>query len=131
MRHHRWQDGAELGAVLVLPLIAFAVFWGVRFEPALIWPVVVYPLLEEFVFRGLVQPELAQRWPRRYGPLSVANLVTSLTFALAHLVTRGPVTAALVFLPSLGLGWVRERSGGLLWPVALHALGNLIWFTVL
>ena len=67
----------------------------------------VYPLLEEIVFRGLVQ-ELVHEYISAHslGPLSVANLLTSLLFTGMHFFYHAPVWAALVFLPSLVFGTV-------------------------
>ena len=92
--------------------------------------VVLYPSIEEWVFRGQIQSWLLDhRWGRpRLGPVSVANALTSLLFAMLHLVAQPPFLAMLVFIPSLVFGYARERTAGLLWPIALHGWYNLGWF---
>ncbi len=83
------------------------------------------PVIEEFVYRGLLQRTLADlgggRWP--------AIVLTSIAFAAVHRdVARIDAIGAL-FLLSLGLGWVYERSGRLIGPIVMHALfnaGNLL-----
>lgn len=84
-----------------------------------------YPLLEEFVFRGLLQPWLlARTGGRALAGITLANLLTSVAFALAHLPGRGLVVAVLVFAPSLVFGYFRDRHASL-WPaVGLHAGWN-------
>lgn len=92
--------------------------------------VVLFPLLEEIVFRGGLQPTLARSLLRRWGPLSAANIVTSAVFAALHLGAHPPLWAAAVFLPSLLFGVFRERAGSLWAPTALHAaynFGYLVW----
>jgi len=85
--------------------------------------VVVGPLEEEVLFRGVMLPRLAP-W---LGPMR-AIVATSVIFAVLHegfgsapigLPPAGVVVLALV------LGWARLRSGGLAAPIAIHALTNL------
>lgn len=91
------------------------------------------PLVEEFLFRGVIQGILlgttigsASRWG-----LSVANLVTSLAFVLVHFVNQPAVWAAGVLVPSLLFGLFRDRSGSV-WPsVVLHVLLNGAFFAPL
>ncbi|HUR41165.1 MAG TPA: JDVT-CTERM system glutamic-type intramembrane protease [Verrucomicrobiae bacterium] len=84
----------------------------------------VYPILEEIVFRGLIQGELLKRLRAKAGPLSAANAITSAVFTALHLALR-PSWLALGTLPvSLVLGHFRERHGGLAAPIALHVFYN-------
>lgn len=135
-----WRDrrfyaalAAGLAATVVLaalPALAWAP--GLHYPPAvLLLVILVYPPLEEWVFRGCLQPALASRLPAIRGPLSLANAVTSLAFAGFHLVAHPPLWAAAVFLPSLVFGYFRERSAGLLAPVVLHAGYNASYFLLL
>ncbi|KPQ02920.1 JDVT-CTERM system glutamic-type intramembrane protease [Marinobacter sp. HL-58] len=87
--------------------------------------VLVYPLLEEFAFRGAIQGWLARHTLRQWGQLSLANLLTSLVFALTHWIVLGNALALLVFLPSLAFGWSRDRHHTLWGCVLLHILWNL------
>lgn len=87
--------------------------------------VVVYPVLEELVFRGLLQGALLRRpWGRRAaGPITAANLATALVFGAAHLFRVTPAWAAAVMLPGLVFGYFRERHG-LGTAIVLHAWYN-------
>lgn len=86
----------------------------------------VYPILEEIVFRGGIQSALLSRpvMAHSFAGISVACVLTSVLFALAHLLHQPPQWAALVFLPSLVFGWARERHDTLKSPVLLHMSYN-------
>lgn len=88
--------------------------------------IVLYPLLEEIVFRGALQGMLLNHpWPRHsLAGVSIACLITSLAFAAMHLVRQPPLWAVLVFFPSLVFGWSRDRHGTLLPPILLHMSYN-------
>lgn len=120
---------AALAAAPVLWAVAF-IFGGQMRAPAgaSAWLsfVVVQPLVEELVFRGILQGELLQ-WTggRRSGPFTRANVLASAAFAAAHLLVQPPAWALAVFAPSLVFGHVRDRSRSI-WPaVCLHGFYNL------
>jgi len=92
---------------------------------ALILLILVYPILEEIVFRGMIQPALQRRTRHRgFGPLSLANILTSLLFSIVHLPAHGLLQSALVFGPSLVFGLFRERHGTVASPAVLHVTWN-------
>ncbi|MGB1581275.1 MAG: JDVT-CTERM system glutamic-type intramembrane protease MrtJ [Nevskiales bacterium] len=91
----------------------------------------LYPLLEEIVFRGLIQDSLNERLARwRFRLLSKANLVTSLLFTALHFFSHPPLWAASVFIPSLVFGHFRERHNSLISPIVLHAFYNSVYFAL-
>lgn len=135
-----WHD-KELGAAL----LAAPVFWvclawlvqpvldlrGPLAAPALFLSVaVLYPALEEVVFRGGLQTLLLGRplgkvsWHR----LTLANVVTSLVFATLHLLMHAPLWALAAFFPSLVFGYFRERHASLATPIGLHIFYNTGYF---
>jgi uncharacterized protein len=91
---------------------------------------VLVPLLEELVFRGLIQGYFRQypQAKKTFVGISAANLLTSLLFVLMHWLTRDGYTAVLVFLPSIYLGVARDRIGSLLICIFIHAFWNLTWY---
>lgn len=97
----------------VLPLVVF---------------VVVFPFLEEFVFRGMMQRGLLKTsiGRRCYGPITLANIVTSSLFAIAHLPRGGLLLAAGVIVPSICFGYFFERHQRLVSPIMMHMAFNLI-----
>lgn len=88
---------------------------------------------EEFFFRGFLQERLHQAWGRDgiriLGlPLTWGIVVSSLLFALVHLVSNLSLTRLSVFFPSLLFGALRERTGGIAASVVYHAASNLLVF---
>lgn len=128
--------GLVYGSALLGGCIA-ALIIGAMFEPtstvdlgALFALVIWQPVLEEMLFRGVVQGYLLQSRVAayRWGPLSAPNLMASGAFAAIHFVAHPPIWALLTFLPSLVFGVFRERSGSI-WPaVVLHGCYNGAFF---
>lgn len=109
----------------LLPVIQFA---GnvVLLLSLMIWQ----PVLEELLFRGFIQGQFRLRaWGReaRWG-LTNANLLTSLLFVLAHVVSHSPLWAVAVFFPSLVFGYFRDRYESVYPSVALHIYYNAGYF---
>lgn len=88
---------------------------GGRLQLAIVLAVVVQPFLEELLFRGFLQPSL-ERWLGAWG----AVLTTAAVFALMH----GSAAAPPIFVLSVVLGRVRQRTGRLSAAWAVHALHN-------
>lgn len=90
--------------------------------------VIVFPLLEEIVFRGMLQGALHKTavGRRHCGPVSVANLLTTSLFAIAHLPRGGLLLATGVIVPSICLGYFFERHQRLVSPIVMHMAFNLI-----
>jgi membrane protease YdiL (CAAX protease family) len=89
----------------------------------------VVALPEELFYRGWMQTTWAATGAGRRVRVLGANLgagfvTTQLLFALGHLVVPQAWRIA-TFLPGLLFGWVRERSGGLVAPIFVHAFSNL------
>jgi len=88
-----------------------------------IMAVVVAPVVEEMLFRGLFQTAI-RSYLRRPWP---AIVIASLVFASIHEdVSHWPS----LFVLALGLGYVYEKSGSLLRPIFMHALFNGINITI-
>ena len=86
---------------------------------------IIAPVLEELVFRGLLQGEFGRtKWGKlqRFG-VSFANVLTSALFVLAHGLRMG-LGAWTVLLPSLILGWLKDRCGSVVPCIVVHALFN-------
>lgn len=78
--------------------------------------VVGAPLVEEIVYRGMVQPGLVSRWGAGIGVWATAIL-----FAAIHLV---PVEFPGLLSFALVLGWARQRTGRLGLPIVTHMAFN-------
>lgn len=86
---------------------------------------------EEFFFRGFLQERLHQAWGRDgihiWGlPLTWGIVVSSVLFALVHLISNLSPARLTVFFPSLLFGALRERTGGITASVVYHAACNLL-----
>lgn len=98
-----------------LGVVAFAVF-----------AVIAAPVLEEFVFRGLLFRSIADRhgfWP--------GAIVSALAFGAFHLLTPGNGLDVLALglthvFTGIGLAWIYWRRKNLLASIAGHAVFNLI-----
>jgi len=107
--------------------------WPIRAPVTFLLLTMLYPLLEETVFRGLIQGEMMHRTVCRqqFAGITLANILTSILFSLAHLLTHPPAMTALVLLPSLAFGYFRDRHEGWLLPaILLHIYYNLGYFLI-
>ncbi len=88
--------------------------------------VTLTPITEEILWRGA-----AQQWLKSVGlPRGIAIAVTALLFALVHW-GAVPADARFSALPALlalgiALGWLMERTGNLIAPIAAHAAFNAV-----
>lgn len=133
----RWPLDAHFALALLAAVPVWSVLaWAVG--PALFQPhgwtgglafVLLWPLIEELLFRGLLQGQLLRLVstsgrPRRIGPITWANALTTLAFVALHLLAQPLAWALAVALPSLVFGHLRERFASV-WPsVALHLFYN-------
>ena len=88
-----------------------------------VFAVVIAPVAEEFIFRGVLYPFVKQLgYPRG------AWIGVNFLFALIHM-----NAAALVplFVLALALTWLYERTDNLLAPIAAHSLFNAVNLIVL
>ncbi len=131
-----WQFGAAVLAACLYWAVLLVVngqppdlAWPLRAPQLFIFPALIYPVAEEVVFRGLIQ-DLAARYlgTWRLGPLSHANVYTSLLFSALHFINHPPLWAAAVFIPSLVFGYFKDRTGGVTAPVVLHIWYNSGYF---
>lgn len=120
-----------LAVLAAIPVwLALALTLGERMRSPSGWAawaslVLVQPVLEEFVFRGVLQGQLLRlTGARRLGPLTVANLLATIGFAAMHLIAQPPGWALAVAVPSLVFGHLRERFGSVAPAIAMHALYN-------
>ena len=82
-------------------------------------------LVEEFVFRGVVQRasmEALGRWGLPY----VAFL-----FAILHLIHHSAVDIVLVFAIALFFGWVVNKTGSLFGVILSHGITNIVLYLII
>lgn len=118
-----------LGAALPVWIALGLGFGGSLYRPvglaAWLAFVLWQPLLEELVFRGILQGQLLRvLGGRRLAGITAANWLTTALFAAMHLFAQPPLWAIAVAVPSLVYGHLRERFDSV-WPaVAMHATYN-------
>lgn len=108
-------NGAGLILTRIAALEAIREVYG--FPVALLALVVVAPLAEEFLFRGVALEGFA-----RHVPPGIANVLQAVLFVLCHEVRTAPTILTLAILA----GWLRRRTGSLASGIALHAMMNAL-----
>ncbi|MEO5379095.1 MAG: JDVT-CTERM system glutamic-type intramembrane protease [Magnetococcus sp. DMHC-6] len=109
-------------------LLPFSLSYGGGRGGWLFVPVVVYPILEEMVFRGLIQGAMRHSalGQRQFLGLTLANFMTTLLFSFAHMATRTPLVGLLVLIPSLIFGFFRDRFDHIGPGMILHIFYNML-----
>lgn len=131
-----WRDIQFGAALLIAPLIWGGLYFIYQPSPNLLWLlqnfhkvvilVFIYPILEEIVFRGWLQSEL-YNWKKgqiSWQNISVANILCSIIFAIAHLWHHSVVWAIMTFFPSLIFGYFRDRYKRIYPSMVLHVFYN-------
>ena len=92
----------------------------------------LYPIVEELVFRGLLQEKLWQTPLSRLSIycISMPNIATSIIFTAFHFLAHPPLWAMSVFIPSLVYGFLRDRYQHVLPAVILHVFYNGGYFAL-
>jgi membrane protease YdiL (CAAX protease family) len=126
---------AMLALLAAVPVwLALALWAGAYMRyPTGVWAwaslLLVQPVLEELVFRGILQGQALRLMalngePRRLGPVTLANVLVTVGFVALHLRSQPLAWALAVAGPSLVLGHLRERLGSV-WPAMLvHVIYN-------
>ncbi|GAB2668360.1 lysostaphin resistance A-like protein [Arenimonas aestuarii] len=86
---------------------------------ALLGSLLIAPLLEEIIFRGVIQ-ECFQKSTGAW----TAIILSATTFALAHDSDIGGFVS--LFVSGLVFGWIRYRTGSLVIAIAAHGLMNAV-----
>lgn len=84
--------------------------------------VVIAPIYEELVFRGLLWSAISEQFSGQRGTI-VASIVTSIVFAAIHL-QYGIYEISTIVLLALIFCYARVKSGSLFLPIVLHILNN-------
>lgn len=129
-----WQYVAALAAGLLFWVFLSSMTADVRsvaWKLSVVLPVcLIQPLIEELIFRGVVQGELLRHiWgSKKWGGISAANAATSSAFMGLHFLSHPPLWSLSVIVPSLLFGHFRERHNSLYPPLALHIYYNTGYF---
>jgi membrane protease YdiL (CAAX protease family) len=88
--------------------------------------VLIGPVLEELLYRGLLQSAVVQLTGMRW----MAIFAVSAVFAVMHLGAAAWYTLPGLMALSIAFGWTYERTGSLLPPILLHILFNAFNVTI-
>ncbi len=109
----KWREYYGLGFVRELGIGLFAV-----------------ALAEEVFHRGYLMSAFEDRWPARWKllgvPFGFAAVLSSLLFAVGHLVGMAQAGRLVTFFPALVFAWLWRRSGSLWAPALFHTAANLL-----
>ena len=88
--------------------------------------VIWYPVLEEVLFRGVIQGSLIKKsiGKKKIIGLTNANWITSIIFVAAHIFYQPVTWALLVIFPSLVYGYFRDRYSSIYPSIVLHMTYN-------
>jgi len=100
---------------IAVDLLLKAPSWGLRVY-LVVFAIVVAPVAEEFLFRGVLFPFI-----KSLGYPKLAWLVPSFVFALIHV---NLPTFIPLFVLAMALTWLYERTGRLIANIAVHSLFN-------
>ena len=122
--------GAAVWLVLTLLAVVQPLPWLQIFSLPFLVAVLWQPIVEELLFRGFLQRWLfTHGWGRQsFVGISIANLLTSVVFSGAHIATHSLPWALSTLFPSLLFGVLRDRSGSVFPPLALHIIYNAGYF---
>ena len=104
--------------------------WLIKHPWLFIQVALLYPMVEEWLFRGLLQERL---WRTRLSSMSIycismPNIATSLIFTAFHFLNHSPGWALVVIIPSLVFGFFRDRYRHVLPAMILHIFYNSGYF---
>ena len=88
------------------------------------------PLVEEVLFRGIIQGQFAKHdWGKRsWLGISGANVAASVLFAAIHLINGSPLFALSVIAPSLVFGYFRDYCNSVYPSIIIHSAYNAMVF---
>ena len=126
-----------LPSIILLPIIILFIgkyllvgyFYQFQFDytyTQLLLLILVSPLLEEIVFRGLVQDFLLKKIKYKY----VAFVGVNVLFVLIHIdKNTGSIYLIFLFICGIIFSVVKEKSGRLLYAILLHTYYNSLFIT--
>ncbi|MEE9384398.1 MAG: MrtZ family glutamic-type intramembrane protease [Nannocystaceae bacterium] len=126
--------GASFWGKLGVPA-SWLAYGGFGFLNELLVALFVAALPEEMFHRGYLMSALERHWvPKRRllgVPFGVAALLSTLIFAVGHLVGEARTDRLATFFPGLLFAWLWRRTGSVWAPTLVHAASNLLMQWVL
>ncbi len=120
--------GIPLGAMeyaILRPMPGFPTFELKYLFRDLVYMLLFVGLAEEFLFRGLIQQDLAQAFGWKWGLFGASAL-----FAVMHLTWRSAPELGFVFVAGLILGALYLKTKSLVAPIVAHGINNVMLVAV-
>ena len=125
-------------AITLIPLTIISMHWPIKYggpgphHPEFLRALdnlgggIAAAFIEETFFRGFIQTLIARYTKNNY----FAIFITSIFFALSHLVVIQGWLRVATFFPGLIMGWLRYRGGSVLPSIIYHAVCNIwaVWW---
>jgi len=115
-----------------------SIFSEVMLRVGFSWKVLlIAPVAEELFFRGYLQGCISDTAKGKLTllslPISSANLITSVLFAIYHPLLCNPTAwdQSLTFFPSILFGMLRDKTGSIYPSILLHSFFNFLWVLVM
>lgn len=86
---------------------------------------IIVPIAEEIIFRGVAQEFLERKSMKNFLFISMANLTVSVMFSLVHFTVDDPMSALVVFVPSLIFGTIYSSYRSVIPCILCHTYYNL------
>jgi len=115
----------KIRSVLLL-IVLLIVSLGSQQRNVLLISILFVALPEEWFFRAYYLDRLSVC----FNNALLANVITSMVFAVLHLPMHG-VLGLLVFFPSILFGWLYQKYNDLILVIFIHALFNLVYLIYL
>lgn len=118
-----WPEGLRVPAT-------WAAYGGLGFVRQVAEGLFAVALAEEVFHRGYLMSALEERFPPRRtvlgAPIGLAAVLSSLLFAVGHLVSMAQAARLATFFPALVFAWLWRASGSLWAPALFHMAANLL-----
>lgn len=92
--------------------------------------IVLSPVIEEILFRGIIHNELSKKFTSYISIISLPNIIASICFSMIHLLGNSAMHSLMVFIPSLVFGIIYERYQSVFPVILLHSFYNLNVFII-
>ena len=93
--------------------------------------VFIFPILEEMVFRGLVQTTIFGFLRKiKLGPLTLSNIIASFAYFSFNAMNNVPMWLGMILIPSLFFGYLKDKYHTLKQPILMHAYFNAGFFLI-
>lgn len=117
--------GIELPDQSIIDIVKAYAGWNWRFVFIVAQIVIILPVIEELLFRGLLF-KLPSRWGGK-GATITAVIVSSVLFSAAHYIDQPFPDSAFIALFAFGIAqcWLYRKTNAIWSPMLNHALFNL------